>query len=182
MRSTLLAVLGALVLLTLGACASSGPSQEFADIDVQAKANPTLDLGLYRTYAWAAAGAGVRDPDGEWTRPGFDIAAEIQREVDTALRARGRTEVTEDPDMLAVFAVGVDMKSVDVIIDPETSLVGGSEAIPRAGVDIALVDPVTRRAVWIARAVAEVDDGATTESAKRRLQHAIAKMFADFPR
>src|SRR5210317_809156 len=109
-RSVLLTVLCSMLVLALGACASS-PPPEVADIEIQAKTNPKVELAPYRTYAWAAAAASVRDPDRAWTPTGLDVGAEIMFHVDRELRARGRTPVIDEPDMLAIFAVGVDMKA-----------------------------------------------------------------------
>ncbi len=180
MRSILMTVLCSLLLFGLGACASS-PPPELADIEVQAKTNPKVELAPFRTYAWAAAAAAVRDPDHEWTPTGLDVGAEIMFLVDRELRERGRTAVVDEPDMLAIFAVGVDMKALDVRVDPETRI-EISKTTPRSGVVIALVDPQTRQAIWIGRATGEMSDGPTIELVKRRLEHAITTMFADFPR
>ena len=180
MRSVLVAVLCSMFLLTLGACATS-PPKEVADIAVKAKTNPKVDLTPYRSYTWAAAAASVRDPDRAWTPTGLDVGAEIMFLVDRELRERGRTQVVENPDMLAIFAVGVDMKALNVTVDPDTRI-ETSESAPRGGVVIVLADPETRQAIWIGRAVGDISDEATTELVKRRLEYAISEMFSDFPR
>jgi hypothetical protein len=180
MRSVVAAVLCSLLLFTLGACAS-GPPKDVADIEVQAKTNPKVDLSPYRTYTWAAAAAAVRDPDREWTPTGLDVGSEIMFLVDRELRERGRTSVVDKPDMLAIFAVGVDMKALNVTVDPDTRIVS-SETAPRGGISIVLADPETRQAIWIGRAMGDISDNATLELAKRRIEYAITEMFADFPR
>ena len=180
MRSVLLTVLCSLFLVTLGACASS-PPPEAADIEVAAKTNPKVDLGPFRTYAWAAAAASVRDPDGAWTPSNLDVPAEITFLADRELRARGRSVVAKDPDMLAIFAVGVDMEALDVKVDADTRVMS-TESVPRGGVVVVLVDPETRQAIWIGRATAKITENVTVELAKKRFNYAITKMFEDFPR
>ena len=179
MRSVTLTLLCSLFLFSLGACASS-PPKDVADIAAEASTNPKVDLTPYRTYAWAAAVAAVHDPDGEWTPSGLDIGSEIMSLVDRELRERGRSPVVENPDMLVMYAVGIDTEALDVKIDPDTRI-ETSEVVPRAAIGIVLADPQTRQAIWVGRAVGDLSDKATIERVKRRLEYAITQMFADFP-
>jgi hypothetical protein len=180
MRSILLGVFCALMALAVTGCASSD-AKDYADIEVEAATNPRFDLNGYKTYAWAAAAAAVRDPDGDWTPTGLDVGSEIMFLVDRELRDRGRSAVIEDPDLLAIYAVGVDMKALDVKVDPEDRVME-SQINPRGGVMIVLVDNDTRRAIWIGRAVGDISDKPSIDLTKRRLDNAITRMFAKFPK
>ena len=180
MRTILVGALCAALVFVLSGCASTGGA-EFSDIEVEVAANPDFDLGSRRTYAWAAAAAAVRDPDREWTPTGLDVGSEITFLVDRELRERDRSAVIEAPDMLAIYAVGVDMKALDVKVDEEDRTVR-SETTPRAGLTIVLVDRESRRAMWIARAVGNLSAKPSVELVKRRLENAVRRMFAEFPR
>ena len=178
-----IAKLSIIVLVTLTTLGCASP---FKDIRVEAQANSKVNFGGYRSYAWSVAAAVVRDPDRDWAPPNLDIAGEIEFLVNRELRARGMTEVSHAPDVLVMYAVGVDMKALDVTVDAETNLADShSDAdpgtSPRAGVMVVLVDPQTRRAVWIGRATGKVTENVTVDLAKRRLEHGITQMFADFP-
>ena len=134
----------------------------------------------YRTYAWAAAATAVRDPDHEWTPTGLDIASEIVFLVDRELREKGRAPVVDTPDMLAIFAIGVDMKALNLQVDPDDGT-KTSESAPMGGILVVLADPLTRRVIWVGRAGGDIAENPTVELVKRRLEHAITSMFAEFP-
>ena len=57
-----------------------------------------------------------------WAEAQFDIGAEITHLVDTELRDRGMTEVSESPDVLVMYAVGVDMKALDLVTDTDDGI------------------------------------------------------------
>jgi len=70
------------------------------DIQINIAADPKVNFSGYKTYAWLVAAGIVNDPDGLWEPPQFDADAEIQYLIDSALRIRGMSEVSADPDML----------------------------------------------------------------------------------
>jgi len=178
MRKFVTSVICAFLLAVVCGCASS---PEVADIRVDARANPKLDLSGFKTYAWAAAAAAVRDPDHAWTPTGLNVGSEIAFLVDRELRERGRTSVVDSPDMLAMFAVGVDMKALNVKVDPEDGT-ETSEIAPMGGIMVVLADPASRQVIWVGRAGADIADNPSVDLVKRRLEYAITKMFKDFPR
>ena len=166
----------AFIALVLAGCAS-----EFKDIQVATEASPKVDFDGFRSYAWAAAAAIVRDPDGEWTPSNVDIGAEIMFLVDRELRARGMTEAAHSPDVLVVYAVGVDMKALDVIVDPDDQTERFAQ-VPKGGLMIILADPESRRVMWVGGALADLVEEPTVELQKKRLDYAITTMFKKFPR
>jgi hypothetical protein len=171
-------------LRTLAVCllagfAMVGCNSGFKDIKIDTETNPKVDFGGYDSYAWAAAAAVVRDPDREWTPPNVDIGAEIVHLVNRELRERGWTEVSTSPDVLVLYAVGVDMKALDVVVDEgETTY----ENVPQGGIMVVLADPESRRVMWIGSAVADLMEEPDEELGRKRLDWAITEMFKEMPR
>ena len=165
-----------LVALTTLGCASP-----FKDIRVKTQANPKVEFGGYQSYAWAMAAAVVRDPEREWAPPNLDIAGEIEFLVNRELRARGMTEVSDSPDVLVLYAVGVDMKALNVVEDPKDDSVQFEE-VPKGGVVVVLADPESLSAMWVGSAVADLMEEPTAELGKKRLDYAVKKMFNELPR
>ena len=109
----------------------------------------------------------------------LNLDAEIQFLVDRELRKKGYTEVAAGPEMLAIYAVGVDMKSLNVVVDADN--VQRFEQVPKGGVVVVLADAESRRVIWVGAAVAELLEEPDRELAKQRLDYAITKMFKSFP-
>ncbi len=158
----------------------SGCSSGFKDIHVETEANPKVNFEGYSSYAWAAAAAIVRDPAHQWTPPDLNIGAEIMFLVDRELRARGMSEVQQSPDVLVIYALGVDMKALGVVTDPDDKE-ERFEEIPKGGVIIVLADPESRQVMWVGGAVADLLEEPNAELTKKRLDHAITTMFKKFP-
>ncbi len=163
-----------LVCASLGACASN----PYPDISIETESRAS-DAANYESYMWAAAAAFVRDPDDDWTPTDLDIGAEITFIVDRELRSKGLNQVAVDPDLLAVYAVGVDMKNMELIADEDN--VNRLEEAPKGGVAIMFADPVTRRIVWIGTAEADIMEEPDIELAKKRIDYALTTMLKKFP-
>jgi hypothetical protein len=159
----------------LPSCAS-----QFKDITVDTKANPAVNVTRFSTYAWAGAATVIRDPEREWTPSDLDLGAEIRFLVDRELRNRGFSEVAVDPDVLAIYAVGVDMKTLNLKVDDDNTR--RFEEVPMGGVMIILADPGTRQPFWAGAAEAELLEEPDRELTRQRLDYAISTMFARFPR
>jgi hypothetical protein len=96
------------------------------------------------------------------------------------LRRRGFTEATHAPDLLAIYAVGIDMMSLNVTFDEADR--ARFEEIPKGGVAVVLADPQSRSAVWVGSAVAHLLEKPDLDLSLKRLDYAITKMFKGFPR
>lgn len=181
MRTTA-AALCAFALTLAGACSDGGGggAADVSDIRVDTIRDVTFNVEGFDTYAWVAGAAAVRDPDRAWAPSGLDVVSELRFLVDRELRERGRSQVVQDPKMVAIFAVGVDMKAVEVSWNPESET-REFEPSPKAAVVVYLVHPRTRYVVWAARAIGDVSEALTIEQAKARLEHAVTRMFEDFP-
>ena len=109
----------------------------------------------------------------------MNVGKEIMFLIDRELRARGWTEVKENPDVLAVYAVLVDMEAVDLKDDDNTLAFG--ETVPAGALYIALADAETEEAVWVGAAAAKVDVVPQTETIKTRLDYAVTQIIARLP-
>ena len=170
--------LAACCLVALSLLGAGCKSADYADIRVDSEADPKVDFGGYETYAWLAAAALVRDPESEWAPPNLDVGAEIKHLVDRELRAWGMTQVVDSPDVHVIYAVGVDMKALDVV---HSNGEWRFEQTPQSGLMVLLSDPETRRVMWVGAVAAELREEPSSELAKRRLDYAITKMFKRSP-
>ena len=78
----------------------------------------------------------------------MNIAKEIMFLIDRELRARGWTEVTENPSALLAYGVLADYETLKVKIDPNGDLVF-EDQVPVGALFVALMDPEIEGAVWI---------------------------------
>ena len=97
------------------------------------------------------------------------------------LRGKGLTEVAHSPDVAVLYAVGVDMDALDVIVDKKDGE-KTEKLSPKGAVMIILIEPDTRRVIWAGRATANVQANPTTELSKQRLDYAITELFKKFGR
>ena len=160
------------ILLLITGCASSVTQ----DIVVDSEADPKVDFGGYKAYTWLGSAAIVYDPEGKWEPPQFDADAEIRFLINRELRARGMSEDSANPDMVVAYAAGIDMDSMDINFDPQSELVK-FENVPIGSLTVILIDANSQLAIWGGSATAEIQQDATPEVQKKRLDFAIKKMF-----
>lgn len=165
-----------LVLFTamfLGAC-STTPTK---DIEVRSETRPGTNLADYKSFTWVASAEIVNDPHGNWEPEGFDADAEVRFLLIQELRAKGLVESNKNPDLLLIFAAGVDMENLELSKDPDTELRSLKEA-PKGALIVALVDAASGRTVWVGTAEGDAEAGRNVEELKARLAYAVRKMFA----
>ena len=165
------------VMLLVSGCASSITS----DIVVEAEADPKANFKGYSRYTWLGSAAIVYDPKGKWEVPNFDADSEIKFHIDTELRARGMTEDSLDPDIVVVFAAGIDMESMEFDIDLESNL-ATLENVPLGALTIILMDAKTGLAIWAGSATAEIQESPGEEVIKKRIAYAVRTMFKKMPK
>jgi hypothetical protein len=165
------------VSVMLCGCASV-PTQ---DIRTEAQADLKTDFNAYKTYAWLGTAAVVNDPYGLWKTPSFDAVAEIKHQIDRQLRKRGMTESYSNPDLMVVFAAGVDMETFKLKMAPETKM-HILENAPTGGLIVALVDGKSGYVNWVGVAAAEIQKKPDERIAKKRLEYAVTEMFKKLPR
>jgi hypothetical protein len=88
-------------------------------------------------------------------------------------------ESNNNPDLLLIFAAGVDMENLELVKDPDTELRSLKE-VPKGAFIVVLIDPATRRAVWVGTAEGNAEAGRSVEELKKRLAFAVENMFADW--
>ena len=136
--------------------------------------------GKNRAFQHMAKEVTLRDPEGKWEPPGFDADAEIRFLVDRELRKRGMTETSGNPDFLVAYLLGIDMTALKLKEDPETKIYN-TEKIPKGALVIMLIDPESRRAIWIGKATAQPEEKMDMETRKKRLDYVITKMLKQLP-
>jgi len=165
----------AVVFFTVG-CASITE-----DILVETDTHPKANLKGYETFTWVSSAEIVYDPQGQWELPQFDTDAEILWLIRRELRRRGMTEVNVNPDLLAGFATGVNMAALKLQKNPETRL-ETLENVPKAALVVVLIDSQTGLPVWVGKATGELQEEATNEVVRKRLDYAVKQMFKKMPR
>jgi len=149
------------------------------DIEVKTQSNPDIDLSSYKSYAWAGSTQIVFDPIGQWEQPTLDTDEEVKFNINRELRNRGFLEVQTDPDLLVVFAAGVDMTTLELKEDPNAKKQVLVNA-PKAALIVALVDASTGYTVWLGFAEGRVQKQQTIENIQKRIDYAISRMFKSF--
>ena len=151
------------------------------DITVDVAADPDVNFGGYRSYAWLGTATIVNDEYGQWEPPAFDADAEIKFLLDRELRDRGMLEDSAVPDLFVAFAAGIDMDALDLKTNPETKedILAN---IPQGGLVVVLVDRNTGFVVWTGVATADVQKNANANTIKARLDYAVTKMLKKLPR
>ena len=154
----------------------SGCATLTKDIDVQTETAPGVDLSGYKTFAWVASAQIVNDPQGNWEPPAFDADAEIKFLLLKELRAKGLEQTTRNPDLLLLFAAGVDMQNLEYVKDADTKM-KSLEEVPKGALLVVMVDTAKGRAVWAGIAEGDVKADRSTEDVRKRLAYAVRKMF-----
>jgi len=171
------AFLVVLLIVFLSGCASA----PVKDIKVSTQLSPKTNFMGYKTYSWLASASILNDPRGQWEPTGFDADAEIKYLMDRELRYRGMSESQTNPDLLAVFAAGVDMDALGLKVDKETQTEILSH-MPQGGLLLALVDSQTGMIIWMGVATGEVQKDIDEGMVKARLEYAVKQMFKEMPK
>lgn len=150
------------------------------DIKVDTAADAKANFSGYNSYAWLGSAGIVNDPNGQWEPPRFDADAEIHFQINAALRKRGMTEVSSNPDMLVAYALGADMAALQLKTDPKTTI-STLENVPQAGLVVALIDAQSGFVIWAGVATGDIKY-LSAETAKRRLDYAVRAMFNKLPK
>lgn len=172
MRKLLLLV--SLSILALSGCATVPVD----DIDVTSDADPKANFSGYKTYAWLGSLAVLNDPQGMWKPKGFDIDSEVTFLINRELRKASIQETSVNPDLIVVYAMGVDMSALKEKMNPDTEL-KTIQNVPQGALVITLIDAETGFIIWAANATAEIKN-LQPEQAKKRLDYAVKKMFSEF--
>lgn len=157
----------------------SGCATLTKDIDVRTETAPGVALADYKSFAWVASAKIINDPHGNWEPTNFDADAEIKFLLLKELRNKGLEETMRNPDLLLLFAAGVDMQNLELVKDPKTKI-NSLEEVPKGALLVIMVDPATQHPVWVGTATGDVKSGRSNEEVRRRLAYAVKKMLADW--
>lgn len=148
----------------------------FKDIKVSAESDPKVNLAQYKSYAWLGTAQILWDEYGQWEPPQFDADAEIEFLINREMRKHGKTEVSENPDLLIGYAAGVNIDALEIIENPDTKALDIKE-IPKGALVIVFIDAQSGYPVWLAEAEADAKIKPEAESAKKRLDYTVTEMF-----
>ena len=165
------------VLLLVTGCATSVTK----DISVDSDADPKTNFSAYNSYAWLGSATILYDDTGKWEPPNFDADAEVKFLIDRELRKRGMVEDSINPDMIVIFAAGVDMDAMQYKVDPQSDI-DLLENIPLGALSVVLVDADTEIVIWAGLATAEIQQDPSSEVVKQRLDYAVTQMLKELPR
>jgi hypothetical protein len=174
MKKHLIALLTSLLLIT--GCATSMTS----DIKVDSEADATVKFSGFKTYAWLGSASILYDPAGKWEPPGFDADAEIKFLIDREMRARGMAEDLVNPELVVVFAAGIDMTAMREEVDPD-SHIEVLKNIPEGAITVVLIDSATGFAIWAGLATGDIQENPEADVVKQRLDYAVSEMFKLLP-
>ncbi len=151
------------------------------DIEVDAQADPRINMAGYKTYAWLGSAEIVHDPDGQWEPPQFDADAEIRFLINREMRKFGMREVMGNPDLVVAFAAGIDMAALELKEDAKKEMTI-LENTPKGALVVLFLDAGTGRPIWAGAATGEVQQRKfSSEEVKKRLDYAVTQMFRKLP-
>ena len=165
-------------LLVLSIFILSGCNSTSEGIKVEAHTAEKVNLDGYKTFAWFVKADLVIDENSSFKRRGYDVMAYVNSQITKQLLNKERTEVFENPDFIVSSVVGVNMDALKEQVDDEGKEY--IENIPQAGIVVVMIDPKARKVIWAGGAEADVNQNATDESSKKRIDYAITKMFTKF--
>ena len=163
-----------LTVLLLSACATLTK-----DIEVRSETAAGVDLANYKSFAWVASAEIINDTHGNWEPRDFDADAEIKFLLLKELRGKGLNETARNPDLLLIFAAGVNMDNLEYVKDSSSGM-NSLEEVPKGALLVIMIDPATRHPVWAGTANGDVESGRSNEDVRKRLAFAVEKMFADW--
>ena len=174
------ALLVALIVLAGAACASA------QKVKVSADAN--FNLAKYKTYAWDK-GVPAHNPL---------IEENIISTVDEALRAKGLTKVTANPDLLVISMAAIN-SDLQMYMPRWSNNIGSPTwygmavgqqmaTISQGMLVVDVADAATKDSVWRGGSSQTLSHGPTGDFAKdaksvdKKVKKAVEKMFKQFPR
>ena len=166
--------LSTLAALLLSGCATT--SSDFDDIDLITEIHPRFDLSSYGSYAWQGSAGIIFDPQGRWEPPDYDLDDEIKFLIDTELRGHGLVESDTLPDLMASFAIAIQIDDLPFNRNPDVEM-PVIEEVPQGALVITLVDTNLGYAVWAGLAAANVDETPDNDMSRRRLQYVVSNLL-----
>ena len=173
MKKILYPVTLLILTIILSACASTMTK----DIEVETASDPKVNLKAYTKYAWLGSAALLNDPEGKWQPAKFDISSDIKFLIDRELRNKGLSEVADqDAEVAISFFTGVDMEAKGLKADPNTQVEIPTN-VPKAALIVVALDIQTGFVIWMGVATGDINEDASIETTKERINYAVTKMF-----
>ena len=149
------------------------------DIQIETRADSSINYNKYKTYAWAGSAQIVFDPIGQWEQPTLDTDEEVRFVINRELRARGFNKVENNPDIWVAFAAGVDTPVLELKEDPSKDKTVLSN-VPKAALVIALIDADTGYTVWSGYAMGDALPQQTIDNIRTRIDYAVSQIFKPY--
>lgn len=160
----------------------TGCASVTSDIKVDTAVDPKAKLSGYKTYAWLGAMKMLNDPNHLWETPKIDVAGDIKYLIDRNMRKHGiMLSKPEDADLAVAFFIGVDMQAMKLKTDPKTKK-ELLQNVPEGALVVVLIDSETGYVIWVGKATAEIQENASPELVRDRLDYAITEMFKKLPK
>lgn len=132
-----------------------------------------------KSYQWIDASYAVRNPQGKWQAPEFDFAPYITSSIIARLNALKLKQLASDSDILITYSMDLNLAAIKIMnfSDTDQQLIF---RIPQGALTIIVSDAKTNALLWTGWANADYKN-LTPETAKQRLNYAIAEIFKRFP-
>ncbi len=168
-------------ILALSVALSGCTKVSTSDIEVQGRVNPKVDDTALHTYAWLGGASITSEPNGLWNPPAFDINAETKFLIDSELRDRGLSEVTEGaPDLMVSFLILNDVSELQKIEGERASDVPKLNAVGDGALLIEVIDVASARTIFLGAATAKTQSANDNDTMKARLDYAVKHIFAEW--
>ena len=170
-------ILYPVTLLILTIILSAYASTLTKDIEVVTASDPKVNLKAYTKYAWLGSAALLNDPEGKWQPAKFDISSDIKFLIDRELRKKDLLEVADQDAEIAIsFFTGVDMEAKGLKADPNTQVEIPTN-VPKTALIVVALDIQTGFVIWMSVATGDINEDASIETTKARINYAVTKMF-----
>lgn len=155
----------ALLLAVLAGCAS--------DVSVGTAYDPLTVFARDGGFAWVE-GSGLIPAE----LAHLELAELLPAAVETALQRRGWRKVTpEEADLLVSYEVGVN--TIVEIASPGSGSSSRSRAL--GSLTVTLLDPESRRHLWVGFVRAQVNPSLSRDERRARLDSVLRDLFKEFP-
>jgi hypothetical protein len=147
------------------------------DIHAKAYKSEKANMDAYKTYQ-IVEGSGVdKDAAVNWVTADMDINsinAELEKTVTDELTKRGKTQVSENPDMYVAYGAAADSEVIEAKL--EKSGKAEIKVIPQAAMVLVLIDAKTHKIIWMSAAQGEAK-ALPADQRKKRVEYAVKKMI-----
>ena len=93
----------------------------------------------------------------------------------------GLVENSANPDLIVGFGTAIDMPSLQLLQDPDSSLELPEQPMPLGALSVTFIDARTGFVVWMGIATADIEETPDPELSRQRLQYVVTNMLSTLP-